>query len=454
MICFVILLGPFIYAWGKRWFGPEAGAAALFIYALDPNFLAHSAIVHTDVPFATFFFISTYYFCQFSERATWLRLAGASVFAGLASVTKFSYIVILPVWIVLGILTIVSHPTRTDPIPQVRVPLKKTAMLAYAALGVCAVTWIIVWASYGFHYHAIPGGKYPLDFAQFKTANTVVPFAAFDFLARQRLFPEGWIFGQLYALTLISRPAYLMGNVSPDGFWSYFPVAFLIKTPLPTLILIFGGLWLTISHKLDGKLSLSVLTPPVVYFLFAVLSRYNIGLRHILPIYPFLFVFAGAAASELWKNSNSVGRYAMWGLGIWYLASCLLTFPNYLPYFNELIAGPRNGHKFLIDSNLDWGQDLKGLKMWMDQNHVSRVRFLYFGTMSPEDYGIDASYEAGNWFTQDTSDEGQPEFVVISATLLYGAEIFLPGIERAFAEKYRARTPVAVIGHSLYVFRL
>jgi 4-amino-4-deoxy-L-arabinose transferase-like glycosyltransferase len=456
MVCVALLLGASIYLVGKRCFGVDAALAAVFIYTFDPNILAHGSIIHTDIPFAAIFFIGTYFFCSFLERATWQNLVSAAFFAGLAAVTKYSYTILIPVWGILAAVKIISSESHWTDIRGFRNFTKrsrKLSLLCLAAVVVIAVSYFVVWTVYDLRYDAIPGGLHHFRFG--RPENPIYPtFEVIDFLQRHRVFPEAWLFGQLVVIYLGPRPAYLLGHYSMNGFWSYFPIVFLVKTPLPTLALLTAGAWMIVKNRLDRRRMVYLLTPAIMYFAFAVLSRVNIGLRHVLPIYPFLFVFAGATATTLWKSGNRATRGVLMILTIWYLAICVLTYPNYLSYFNELVGGAKNGHKVLIDSNLDWGQDLKGLKRWLDDNGVKKVRMLYFGHIFPEAYGIDASYEPGKWFTFEPPEAGGPQYLVISATLLYGAEVLLEGQEREIAIAYRNKTPAAVINNTLYVYKL
>ena len=142
----------------------------------------------------------------------------------------------------------------------------------------------------------------------------------------------------------------------------------------------------------------------------------------------------------------------------------MAAYPHYLSYFNELAGGAENGHRVLLDSNLDWGQDLKGLKRWMDANGVERIKLLYFGYVDPEYYGIAAVYPSGNrWLKYDppaTRRPDEPRYVAISANTLFGSRLFLDpdDSQRSRSEDLvrdlRSKRPVAIIGHSIYVYRM
>src|SRR5262249_32425150 len=175
-----------------------------------------------------------------------------------------------------------------------------------------------------------------------------------------------------------ARPGYLLGEVSRNGFLEYFPVIFAVKTPLPVLILLIVSipLWVIRRTRMPG---LFMLVPVIVYFASAVSSRMNIGVRHILPIYPFLFVLLGGSAAFFWNRGGAWAKRGLIVLAAWQVWSSAAIYPDYLTFFSELAGGPKNGHRVALDSNLDWGQDLKGLKRWMDGNGVKKIDLLYFG---------------------------------------------------------------------------
>jgi hypothetical protein len=243
--------------------------------------------------------------------------------------------------------------------------------------------------------------------------------------------------------------------MSPVGFHAYFPVAFAVKTPLPTIVLFIAGLWLAVRGALKRIAAVFLIVPAVVYFLLAVGTGINIGLRHILPIYPFLFVLIAGAAAHLW-TSRRFWRPALAIFAVWYAASAVWIYPHYLAYFNEAAGGPKNGYKILTDSNLDWGQDLKGLKLWMERERVEKIRFVHFGYDDPEYYGIDASYLPGTWILFDppaTQSPGPSRYVAISPTLLYSPSIIGRRSQVEFVEQFRGKEPLATIGYSIFIFK-
>ena len=222
-------------------------------------------------------------------------------------------------------------------------------------------------------------------------------------LARaHHLLPEAYLYGFAYVHKHeIDRPAFLDNQWSIVGFRSFFPRAFIYKTPLPLL----PACWRSrstqqIARRESWKIeNVSQLNPlwtlALVYGVFAIMSPLNIGHRHILPIYPALFIACGAVVYLLRKNQRAIFATAVTILLLWQMAESVVIRPNYLAYFNEIAGGPGRGYQHLVDSSLDWGQDLPALKTWLD-GHPTLVDgkplyLAYFGTADPRWYEINAN---------------------------------------------------------------
>jgi hypothetical protein len=183
----------------------------------------------------------------------------------------------------------------------------------------------------------------------------------------------------------------------------------------------------------------------------------NIGHRHVLALYPFLFVAASRCAAVAWSMRGRGGWAARWAVAfaaLLYAASVLRVHPNYLAYFNEAAGGPSAGWRELVDSNLDWGQELPGLKKYMDENGIPKVTLCYFGTADPSYYGIAGPRLPGYQPPPPSTVTRtvQPgDIVAISATHLQG--LYLDAEMLPLVAQFRARRPIAVIGHSLFLYR-
>ncbi len=486
MIGIAVVLGCFVFVWSNSLFGITGALSALLIYALDPNVLAHASIIHSDLPFAAFFFIGTYFLWRSLNEARFHYAILTAVFFALAVVTKYAYVSIMLAWICLAIYTVCAcRPiSSTFGKRQAFVTRWEKAAWSAAVLGCAiAVAYLVVWAIYGFHYHAIPGGARPLSFDHVWPDSPALQ-ALTRFLSEYRLVPEAWLYGQLSVFENLNRDSYLLGKTyTAEGSYLYFPVAIGVKTPIPTLVLLtLALLFLLVRNRFASLFGVVAAPPPppgrfcgagiarpdsgwlwliapvFIYLAIAVLSRMNIGLRHLLPIYPFLFVLCGGIAAGLWRSRGRAQRAVLLVLGFWYVASAMATFPNYLSYFNEFAGGPGRGHKLLLDSNLDWGQDLKRLRDWIDRAGVKKIQFAYFGFPSaaaPRHYGIDAQFLPGSWVhSSDIAPAGgaRPDVLAISANQLHG--LYFEGGDKDFVASLREVEPVGRAGYSIWLYRM
>jgi hypothetical protein len=452
MIGLAAMLGIFVFIWARALYGLTAGIIALALYSFDPNILAHSSVVHTDVPFALWFFAGTYFFWRTSNRFTWINLLCTALFFALSSITKFSFIVVLPIWAVLGIIRVFSSEPQQSQItsPELvdRVSSKLVLLVTVLATAVGAA-YLAVWTAYGFCFDAVAQQQGQMLVGRLLSKDSwLSPFLVLN--SQYFILPEAWVYGLLDTFKDLDRSSYLFGEISNDGSWLYFPIAFAVKTPLPTLLLIGAALGLLFrgrAYKGESFLLVAVL----MFFSVAVWSRLNIGVRHVLPIYPFLFVWLGGTVKKIWVRENSTARLSTLFIGIWLLASCLKTYPDYLAFFNELAGGSENGRRILVDSNLDWGQDLKGLKLWMDNHKLKKIEFAYFGTVDPSYYGINAVPAPGSitpFWRGGKDNLPTSSYIAISATYLEGLYL----ADKDTYAVFRGKAPIASIGHSILVF--
>jgi len=419
-----------VYAMARSLFGALAGLLALVLAVLSPTFLAHGRLVTTDMPVTFCMSATLLAFAHLMNRITWRRLLATFVAAGALSLVKFSWPLLLPA---LAVMTLVAV-FRAAPIPRQpaslkvrgndgreRLPLKlvprrrrAAAVVVIWVLGAVAV-WVMIWSGYGWRYSPFHTGAaesaillpdvrslqdLPADMdGSWQTLlhdrdGKPLKGLAVDFIrwARTvRLLPEAYLFGLAYTLkTTRARQAYLNGEFSATGWRFYFPVAFAIKTPIPTMLLLVMGLTALVVRRAplgrDPVLMVGIATMTVVYGAFTIASNINIGHRHLLPIYPAVAVFAGVSATWI---SSRIGRWVVvLALG-WLLVANLRIHPHYLSYFNEFVGGARNGHLYLADSNIDWGQDLKRLAEYARRRPGETIKLAYFGSGDPTKYGFD-----------------------------------------------------------------
>ena len=260
------------------------------------------------------------------------------------------------------------------------------------------------------------------------------------------------------------QPTFLLGSYTPSI--TYHPVAFLTKVPLAFLLLLPTTLWLS-SRTKERRLrwntrEIVLLIPPIVIFIVVAIGNIKVGFRHLLPMMPFLFIFAGKIACFMGKVPRW-SRVAMIGLVAWFILSSIAVYPHYLAYFNELAGGPENGYRVLVDSNLDWGQDLKGLKAYMVEQQIDHIKLSYFGSADPAWYDIQFDYlpsiglrQPGPnglwWFEPGYVEECAPTTgtIAISATNLQGV-LFQNQQCFAWLQQYE---PIAKVGYSIFIYEI
>jgi 4-amino-4-deoxy-L-arabinose transferase-like glycosyltransferase len=424
IVVLALFLGVIVYFWARELYGSKAGLLALALLTFDPNIMAHGSLATNDLGLACFATLSAYTFWRWLKQPSWSRALVATLALGLAQSSKFSAVFLIPSLA----LTAVIHWFLT-PVEERR-PRKPLQLLGWLAL-IGFVMAFIVWAIYGFKMGQLRGGSFQ------------IPAAAY--------------FNEIRAMmTRIEQgnPTFLLGSYSKEGWWYYFPVAFAVKTPLPTLIMIIGSFIFAWKTRALQK-SLPLLIPVIIYFLGSMIVTLNIGYRHLLPILPLLFIFVGQLAEIRWKADSKMA-WAMSVLIVWLAVGTWSIFPHYLAYFNEIAGGPEGGKRVLVDSNLDWGQDLIGLREYMQREGIETVKLGYFGSAYPEAYGINYDPLPGfirHWWPYNNYPAvlANPSAGVyaISVTNLEGA--LFPNHE--LYSWFLARKPDAMIGYSIYIYR-
>jgi len=397
-----VLLGFFVFRWAKEIYGIKAGLFALFLYSFSPNILAHSRLATVDIGFACFGFIAVYYFWRFLRNISVKSMIIAGITLGLAEISKFTALYLIPVYVILAFIFL--YKNKKDLALVELFTSKKTLTLYGLLLIIFIIAFFVIIAGFGF-----------------------------------KGFPA-YVSGFKYAVwhTNTSHPAYLFGEHSMQGWWYYYVVAFLMKTPIPMLaLLVLSSIFFKRAKNSVNELFLAI--PAAVLIIFSFFNHINIGVRHILPIFPFIFVFVGGLVNVKVKKQKILSIVVLL-LSIWYIISSLMIYPHYLAYFNEAI-GPDNGHKYLLDSNLDWGQDLKGLKNYMEENGIDEIKLGYWGEDDIEKRGI--KYSAVNCYPE-------PGLIAVSANNLYGL-----WEERSFClEWLRDYEPIDKIGYSIFIYNI
>src|ERR1035437_1281236 len=429
-ILVTLLTGLMVAWWTRRRFGELAALAALTLFCFDPNFLAHGHYATTDVPGALFFVAACLAWSRFLTDGTMRSAAVSGLAVGAAMATKYSAILLFFIFVGLYLIRLWQRmgarrgPVRWSPFH-----------LAKGLTVVVLVMLAVVFAAFGFETGKLmpPESIAVLHAAGFQR---VGGDTSFDRAAARLTIPAPSFFRGLTVLTLHNlqgHRAYLMGQYSQTGWWYYFPVVVAVKTPTGTLLLLLLALTAAATVLFREGLreayvrlkALSpgwyiLLFPPVLYFAVCLRVRINLGIRHILPIYPLLYMWIAAVLfSRQLVIPAFLRKAAVVCLALVVLESASV-FPRYLGFFNLPSGGPRQGWKYLVDSNLDWGQDLKRLKSYLADRNISNVCLNYFGTALPSYYGIESKPVPAS--LQEARSSGC--VVVMSITALYERQSF------------------------------
>ena len=451
---FALMVALLAFLSAREMFGTGAGFLALLLIVFEPNFLAHGALVTTDTGAACCLLASIYAFYRYMKSPSWGRVAVLGLAAGIFFITKHSA-VLLPAMLILLAITELLRRRQVGDESRLRQALRLAGVLVIAA--VIAVG--IMWTGYGFRYSARPAGQQINPLLESTLANlSPVEGKAVTFMARWKLLPESWLYGLADVRSVANTwPSYIFGKVYAHGVWFYFPVAFVIKATLTTLIFLPLIVYAIATGKLrDWREILFLSLPPSLYFCISMTSKLNIGVRHILLVFIFLLVLAGGAA---WSLICKDRRWA-WPIGaliLFHVISSLRAFPtSYIAYANELWGGPANIHKYLTDSTTDWGQQLKAVKRYVDERGIHQCWFAY--TAEPaipfRAYGIPCKTLPtmdSMWFglkTDTPSAIQGPVFISHIPLTFYesGSSLLSPYRE------FEKLTPTAVIENGVFVY--
>ena len=394
-----------IYRCGREFFGVGGGLLAETVAAFDPNFLAHSALVTADVPAAFFFTAAVWTSWRLFQKISPATLAIAALSLAGLFLTKFSAPIVLPVIGAMSILRIFDRREINLKLGRFRIgwieAWKKACAIAGSWLLLAATVFFAIWLSFSFRYSAWTNNELSREKTTWHWNYLLEDSGTFEsavrFARAHRLLPEAYLYGFAYVHKHeIDRPAFLDNQWSVVGFRSFFPRAFIYKTPLPFLLLVALAFYAALARRHSSRISnLNPLAMfALIYGAIAITSHLNIGHRHLLPVYPALFIGCGAIVHLARENRTAILTTTVGIILFWQIGESFAIRPNYLAYFNEVAGGPSNGYKHLADSSVDWGQDLPALKTWLD-NHPAIVNrkplyLAYFGTADPRSYEINA----------------------------------------------------------------
>ena len=492
----MLVLG--IYAWSRALFGGPGALLSLTLACCDPNFIAHGALITTDIPACLGFFATVFFLWRLKKRFSWGNVVALGLVFGALCITKFSAVVTIPILAVLLGYILWNKPPLKLPIKglvQWTSPQMGFLIWVSTLFWVGMTAYLMIWGSYGFRFTTVPEDRGPgpsLTDVLRQTAGSKILLQqdpnqitaedearasqnaelAWDqnvlaWVHQQQLLPQAYIYGFAWVrMKSLARYSFLRGDISIKGFKTYFLWSFLLKTPLAVLILLFVGLGQALRKGFLWRGNGLFLTVPVViYGLFSLSSQLNIGHRHLLPLYPLLFVALGG----LFRQAREISKtWVISVVAVLISTSVVLAppwkpqwvFSHQLSFFNELAGGPTKGYHYLVDSNLDWGQDLKRLRHWMVERKLKQpINLCYFGMADPRYHQIPHIKMPGGFEYVPPLDRPRfedalaPGYLAISATHLQGVYLGERG-RQAWSRFLQRCQLVDRVGHSLLIYKI
>jgi len=445
MVLLTLALGALTFSFARQVCSDRVAVLAVLLFAMEPTVLAHGRVVHTDVPAAlTYlgFWMALYRYVN-NPGVSSASVLGLSLGLGLA--TKFSMVPIL-VPVALVALSVVAWRASAA---------RHRWRVAAQALVVALVALLVINAAYRFQHPALtPAEVRMIEIGSPRLAPVIVPAMA----ALSTIVPTGFLLG-LYIVAAhdyYGHPASVFGRYSTHGWWWYFPAAFALKSSIPFLLLTIASIawtsWMAVQRH---EKTLVLFVPAILYVGLCMKAGINIGVRHLLPAYPFLFIIGGALLDRLLASGplSTIRRsVAVLILG-WALLEIVHAYPSYMPYMNQLASG-RPPWEYLSDSNVEWGDDVKSLAEYLRARGESRVLAALFSGSVLARYGVEYVDLFGS------PPVGTPiRYAAIGASFLNGSTTFVGNRQAASASvdffgEYRKRKPDAVVGGSIYIYRL
>ncbi len=474
------LFGWLLYRWVYSLYGEKTALLALFLYVFSPTILAHSRFVTTDTAAAFGFFIGLASFLRFLKKPTGTNLAITGVAFGVAQLLKFSLFLLAPMYLILAFLWAFiearQNPGTRGGKEKFFVFVKGFASLLGKMAIIGLIGLAIIYAVYVWHVWNYPGSKQLQD-ASFVLGNFGVPtLAKLDIWLVQNKFlrPLGQYF--LGLLMVLQRAGggnttYYWGEVSANGWRSYFPFAYFAKETAAFHLLALLALLVALRRVFSSQKKSAdaffawmkdnfAITASIIfvafYWAYSIFSTLNIGVRHVLPTFPFIYLLVShGIVSWVYPAYRKLPRvWAFVGLlCLWMVISVLTAFPYFLSYYNEFI-GTENGYRYIVDSNYDWGQDLKRLRDIVEQERIEKIYLDYFGGSSPR-------YYLGERFEPWWSAKGPPPsgsvFAVSASTLMGAWGTYDSELAQKPEDRYdwlRGMEPTRRAGTSIFIYRM
>ncbi len=459
MLVLLLVLDIYVLLFARERFSRRVALVILFFFALAPELLAHGHLVTTDVGAAVGFTAATFHFSHFLQKQTRRNLIIAGAALGVAQLLKFSAVLLLPIDLVLIVLWCVIQKRKNG----VRFAQHCGKLfLQFAAM--CVIALSLVWLVY------IPSTwNTPVEVEHALIDQFVISDATWVPAFREQLHaladrPIIRAVGH-YALGVYmvfkrveeGNTTFILGQFSDKTIWWFFPVAWVMKTAIPIMLLFSGSMFLVLRNRLRrGRISTAVkeqwttvvfLTPVALYWLVTLFGSLNLGVRHLLPTLPFVLLFSGEIVIWLLALRNRKRMGILAALMVWMAVSVGVAYPHYLSYFNEFTILQPKKYELLVDSSLDWGQDAKRLAKYVEDSEIDEIYVDYFGGGQPDRFMSGVT----NWHSYDGPVTG---YLAVSATFYQFSLLYGEKEGRWSYDWLRSFEPIAVIGNSILVYHI
>lgn len=522
MPLFSVLGGLVVFAWSSRLYGAAGGLLSLTLWCFCPNVLAHGRLITTDMGATALGVGATYLFWRYLHEPTWRRAAWAGVALGVAQLAKFSLLLLYGLWPLFWMAHELLPPHRPD-------LGRRLLRGAGQGIAIIALSMLTIDIGYGFEGVGLPLGRFefasrtltrPLRPGEGSRPRSPNPLLDVSWQHRVNRFrgtvlerlptplPKHYLLGfdeqkiEADGVPMIwldpsypnpnevtGYPVYLDGELRRHGWWYYYLLTLVYKIPEGTwtlVLLSIAVLFVSPRARAPWADEFAVWAVPItVLGAMSFLTDINLGLRYVLPIFPYVFIATGRLAPWITGLAGAGRRMALAMVGgslLLTVGATLSIHPHYLAYFNWASGGPARGSEHLIDSNLDWGQDLIGLRDWLRRHpQEGPVGLAYFGQINPNLFALRGDGFA--WFLpplrpgrfepmpgtraplEGPAPRVTPGLYAISATLLRGLpwRLYDPS-PRAWFQAWRTHedalgyfrelTPFDHIGYSIFLYRV
>ncbi len=446
----MVLTGIFLFFWSKKLFGRKVALIILALYSFYPDIIAHGRLVTTDVAAAFGYILAIYFFNQSLQSKSAKNTVWAGVFFAVAQLLKFSAILLFIIFFIFIIVKALLDSEKRNQFWSRFWPNFKTY------LRVCVISLVTVWLVYLPLTWNTPGNIEHIVIENNVTLSEhpVVVFKNFLHRFENNHFTrpiEHYMVGVSQVIGRVSggNETYIVGQLSDKTIRWFFPIAWLLKTPIPVIILALFSVAMLFIRKTKSKeekwLLTIILTPLAVYWSATLAGSLNLGIRHLMPTIPFVLLLIGYTIKPLLSSPKKIIYEIIILILIAYTAiSTVINFPSYISYFNELT--PKDArYTRMIDSSLDWGQDMLRLKKYLEDNRITDVKVDYFGGSSVNYYLPYATV----WHSEYGPTSG---WLAVSNTFYQSSKLVGKNKGKWSYQWLEGYKPVTIVGNSILVY--